>query len=75
MEQYRSHVRHSEFARGLAGVKLLRRRDVVKPASLASPHQVGADWSQLEMLELQHFNGKNSYFTTAHICLKMGHVY
>lgn len=41
------------------GVKLVQCNDAAKPASLASLHQVGADWSHMEMLRLQHFNGKN----------------
>lgn len=45
------------------GVKLVQCNDAAKPASLASPHQVGADWSHMEMLRLQHFNGKNHYGT------------
>lgn len=66
MEQNRSRVRHSEFAQGLAGVKLLRCSDAVKPASLVSLHQVGADWSQAETLGLQHFNGKKLLISLQH---------
>lgn len=68
-------MHHSAFAQGLAGVKLLPCSNAVKPASLASLNQVGADWSQLETLALEHFSGKNSYFTAVHICLKMGQIY